>query len=393
MDPAADVVVIGAGPAGLAAAARLTGAGIATVVLERSAVGASWRARHDRLRLNSLRWLSRLPGLAMPRSAGRWVPRDDLVRYLERYADRAGITVRTGVSAERVDHDDGGCWVVRTSAGDVRARQVVVATGNEKQPVLPAWPGQQTFAGRLLHARDYGRAESYDGEDVLVVGPGISGTEVAGDLAARGTGRVWLSVRTPPTLVARELGHVPLQPIAVGGRYLPAAVQDRILRLVSRATVGDLRSLGLPDPDEGGYSHFRRTGVGPSIDLGFAAQLRAGRVQLVAPISRIEGSEVVLADGRRLSPATVIAATGYRPDLGPLVGHLGVLDARGRPCAVGGRAAAPGLRFMGFSPQLTGDLREFRLQSRSLLRAVRRELAATDSRASAPSRLRAARPR
>ena len=89
------MVVIGAGPAGLASAAELRRRGVPVIVLERAeAVAASWRGRYDRLRLNSSRWLSTLPGMRWPRGTGVFPGRDDVVRYLEAYAERGGVEVR-----------------------------------------------------------------------------------------------------------------------------------------------------------------------------------------------------------------------------------------------------------------------------------------------------------
>ena len=103
---AEDSVVVGGGPAGLAAAAQLQRRGFQPIVLERSpGVGASWRTRYDTLRLNTVRWMSGLPGTPIPRSAGRWPSRADFVRYLERYAER--LDVRTGIAVARVErHED-----------------------------------------------------------------------------------------------------------------------------------------------------------------------------------------------------------------------------------------------------------------------------------------------
>ena len=101
--------VVGGGPAGLAAAAVLKGHGISAAVLERTdAVASSWRSHYDRLRLHTIRSLSGLPGFAIPRAYGRWVARDDLVRYLERYTEHHGLDVRTGTEVERVDHANDG---------------------------------------------------------------------------------------------------------------------------------------------------------------------------------------------------------------------------------------------------------------------------------------------
>ncbi len=130
-------LVIGAGPAGLAAAAELGRAGIPAVVLERSdAIGAAWRGRYDRLRLNTSRLTSSLPGLRYPRGTSLFPTRDEFVRYLDDYAERNALDVRLGTRVERLDPDGGG-WLVRTSAGELHAAQVIVATGYEHTPRVP----------------------------------------------------------------------------------------------------------------------------------------------------------------------------------------------------------------------------------------------------------------
>src|SRR3954451_5909710 len=113
----ADVTVLGAGAAGLAVAARLKAGGVDCVVLERGpGVATSWRGRYDRLRLHTTRRLSGLPGLPIPREYGRWVRRDDLVRYLEAYAEHFGIEVRTGVTVEGVKTGADG-WSLQLADG------------------------------------------------------------------------------------------------------------------------------------------------------------------------------------------------------------------------------------------------------------------------------------
>src|SRR5688500_17513899 len=137
-----EITVVGGGPAGLAAAAELRRRGLDPVVLERSpAVGASWRVRYDGLRLNTVRWMSGLPGTPIPRAAGRWPARGDFVRYLEDYAARKRLDVRTGVAVERIERDADG-YRLLSSAGEMRTRFCVVATGYDHEPVLPEWPGR-----------------------------------------------------------------------------------------------------------------------------------------------------------------------------------------------------------------------------------------------------------
>jgi putative flavoprotein involved in K+ transport len=371
-----EVLVVGAGPAGLATAACLRRRGIDPLVVDSGgAVGDSWRGRYDRLHLHTPRIQSGLPGRRIPRAAGRWVSRDDYARYLEDYAAQAGVRPRFGVRVARLDRDAVG-WLATADRGPLRARQVVVATGYNGEPLMPAWPGADTFAGELRHAGGYTNAEPYRGRRVLVVGAGNTGAEIAADLAESGAAQVWLSVRTPPNVIPRSLGPVPTTLLGISLDFSPALLADPVNRLLQRRFVGDLTPTGLPVSRQGVVAQARATGTTPTIDVGLVAALRAGLVHPVAAVVRFDGAEVVLADGSRLAPDAVVAATGYSRGLAPVVGHLGVLDDRGRPL-VRGRATVPGvpaLRFVGISNPLKGLLFQIGLDARAAARAVTREL-------------------
>jgi cation diffusion facilitator CzcD-associated flavoprotein CzcO len=372
----ADVLVVGAGPAGLAVAACLRGRGIDVLVVDRgAAVGDSWRRRYDRLHLHTPRVQSALPGLRIPRRYGRWVAKDDVAAYLARYADHHGIAPRFGTEVQRLERDGDG-WTAHTDRGPLGARQVVVATGYNQAPVAPDWPGQESFGGDLIHASAYANPEKYRDRDVLVVGAGNTGAEIAADLAEGGAARVWVAVRTPPNVVPRQLGPIPTTLLAISMDFSPARLADPLNRALQRVFVGDLTRYGLPAPREGVVSQMRATGVTPTIDVGLIAELRAGRVTPVAALTRFDGDEAVLADGTRLAPDAVIAATGYTTGLAPMVGHLGVLDDRGRPLDHGARTHVPGLRFVGLTNPLKGLLFQINLDARATARAIAGELRA-----------------
>jgi cation diffusion facilitator CzcD-associated flavoprotein CzcO len=342
-------VVVGAGPAGLAAAAELGRRGISALVLEQAnAVGASWRARYERLRLNSSRPFSKLPGARFPRGTGMFPSRDEMVGYLEDYVARNRIQVRLGTRLERIDRDGDG-WLLTTSTGEVRAGQVIVASGYAHSPFVPEWPGRERFRGRLLHSADYRNPDPFRGLDVLVVGPGCSGMEIAYELAENGAARVRLAVRTPPNMLVRA----PIGPLfATALSKLPPRWADRFMTFVRSKEIGDLTDYGLPVPEEGIFARLRRLGVAPAIvDEEVVEAIKARRFEIVAGVESLDESGVTLADGDRLEPDAVITATGYRTGLAPLVGHLGVLDDRGVPRALEGRTAAPGLRFVGYVPR------------------------------------------
>ncbi|WP_406138986.1 flavin-containing monooxygenase [Streptomyces sp. NBC_01089] len=370
------VYVIGAGPGGLAAAAVLRGRGVRAVILEKSNdVGASWRRHYDRLHLHTTRRLSALPGLPMPRSFGRWVSRDNVVRYLEKYADYHSLEIVTGVEVTRIARADGPRWLLHATGGrELTGSAVVVATGDNHTPRLPDWPGAETFRGDLVHAGEYRNAAPYAGRDVLVVGAGNTGAEIAVDLVEGGAGRVRLAVRTVPHIVRRSTAGWPAQRTGILVRRLPARLVDRAAETLCRLSVPDLSAQGLPRPGTGLYTRVREGAI-PVQDVGLIDAVRTARVEPVAAVDSFDDGKVVLADGTRTAPDAVIAATGYRRDLEPLVGHLDVLDGRGRPVVHGGRspAQAPGLYFTGFTNPISGMFRELAIDARKIAAAVLRQ--------------------
>ena len=343
------VIVVGGGPSGLATAAELGRRRIPAVVLERGdRVGAAWETRYDRLRLNSSRWFSQLPGARHARGVGVFPSREEMGRYLDRYAERYELDVRLATAVERIDREGDG-WTVRTAGADFETGHVVVATGYARTGRIPDWPGRERFGGELLHVADYRNPSPFRERDVLVVGAGCSGMEIAYDLATGGAARVRLAIRTPPNILVRN----PVGPFfARALAKLPPKRADAIAWAIRRRELGDLADVGLPIPEEGVFSRLRRLSVAPAIvDKAWITAIRDGHVEVVAGVDALDDSGVLLADGTRIEPDAVVAATGYARALEPVVGHLGVLDDNGTPRVHRGEPVAPGLRFVGFAPR------------------------------------------
>src|SRR5688500_10531858 len=202
-----DVLVLGAGQAGLATGHALRDTGLRHLLLEASgAVGGAWPHYYDSLALFSPARFGSLPGLPMSGDPGRYPTRDEAVAYLRSYADHFAVPVRTRAPVAQVtsrgDHD----FEVRLTDGEaLTARAVVAATGGFTNPHLPRIPGQGAYGGRLLHGAAYRNPTGFDQQRIVVVGAGNSAVQVAHELAA--VADVTLATRGPiPLRKQRPLG-------------------------------------------------------------------------------------------------------------------------------------------------------------------------------------------
>jgi indole-3-pyruvate monooxygenase len=369
-----DVLVIGAGPAGLAVAACLRRQDVPYTLVERAdSVAASWKRHYDRLHLHTVKRFSQLPFTPWPEGTPRYPSRADVVLYLEHYAREHHIAPRTGTDVQHVARRDDG-FTVRTSAGVMTPRVVVVATGDNGEATRPEFPGLATFAGSVVLARDYRNPGPYAGRRTLVVGCGNSGGEIALDLAEHGVD-VAMVVRGPVHVVPRELFGRASQETSVLLSRLPVGVRDAIVAPILRLAVGDLSPWGIVRPAVGPGRMIERDGRIPMLDIGTIAHVRAGRIRVVPGVQEVQPHGVRFVDGSTRAVDAIILATGYRPALDRFIEGFGsIADARGRPHRFGEETAIPGLFFVGFRNTPTGALREIALEAPRVATAISRLL-------------------
>ena len=368
-------VVIGGGLNGLAAAYALKKRGITPVILDAAdKPAAAWRKRHDQLRLNTHRLISHLPGKRISRRLGAFPSRDDMVAYLEAYERFLDVPVHRGVRIARIDRK-AGAWHLTASDRLWQARNVIIATGNERVPMVPRWPGRQGFTGELLHAADLGPIERYRNRSVLVVGAGNSGTDVLNHLVGIETEKIWVSVRNGPVVLPTRLMGIPLQLLSPLMMPLSPRITDVLMAAAERLAFGDLKKYQLPKHPDGVATRLIREGVAPAFDNGFVAALKAGRISVLPQIESFHGGTVRLADGQTVRPDVVICATGYSPGLEKMVGHLDVLDSKGKPIFNGPEAHPDfeGLWFMGMAPRLPGVFYAARGEARRLAALIKKK--------------------
>jgi putative flavoprotein involved in K+ transport len=297
----ADVVIIGGGQSGLAAAYAAQRAGLRSVVLEAGAepVG-SWPHYYDSLTLFSPARFSALPGRPFSGDGERYPTRDEVVAYLRTYAAGLDTDIRCGQRVDTVEHSENGRVIARTATGlEVEAEMAVAATGGFRRPHRPALAGLERFTGAVLHSSQYRAPKAFAGRRVVVVGAGNSAVQIAADLAQ--VARVSLATRAP----------LRFQPQRLLGRDLHWWLNRSGL---DSASIGRWLDRGTSVIDDGRYR----------------AALRSGNPDPRPMFTELDGDGVRWSDGTRERVDAVILATGYRPGLDYLAA-VGALDDDGRP--------------------------------------------------------------
>jgi len=345
-----DVLVVGAGQAGLGVAQRLgRSPGPRVLVVDALPVGQGWRDRWDSLVLFTPRRFSTLPGLRFPAGPTRSPTRLEMADYLQAYATRFDLPVRAGVRVERLTRGPSG-FCAQTSAGDVRAQQVVLATGPFRRPLVPDAAGDLDPSVHQRHSSAYRRPGDVPPGEVLVVGGGNSAAQLAAELAA--THRVTVASDGPLWFLPEDVLGVSTYWWFLLTGVLNARSDARVSRYVRQR--GDAI-------------------VGRQLQ----GLVRQGRVRLLPHrVVAGRGRTVELADGTVLPVSSVLWCTGSRPDTG-WVDVAGALDAAGAPVHDRGASPVPGLHWVGLPWQtrlnssiIDGVDRDARLTARRVLTAL-----------------------
>ena len=319
-----ETIVIGGGQAGLTAGYYLTRRGRTCLILDANErIGDAWRKRWDSLRLFTPALFSRLPGLPLPVPARSFPTKDEMADYLESYAERFELSVRNGVTVDRLVKA-GGRFVVSAGESRFEAEHVIVATGAHRIPKVPAFASELDPRIVQLHSREYLNPSQLQDGDVLLVGAGNSGAELSVELA-RGRHCV---------LAGPKVGEIPVR-----HGTLPGRLGFRVFRFLGHRVVKTDNPIG------------RKLGAklgdkpDPLIRTRSKEILAAG-VERVGRVVGVDGGRPVLEDGRVLDVANVVWCTGFGTDFGWI--DLPIFDEAGDPRHVRGVVESePGLYFLG----------------------------------------------
>ena len=334
-----DVLVIGAGQAGLSIAARLGQSGIDTLVVDRhQRVGDNWRRRYHALTLHNEVHVNHLPYMPFPSTWPVFIPKDKLANWFEAYAEAMELNVWTGTDLAAGEYDEtAGCWsvVLRRDGQErtMRPRHLVFATGVSSIPVMPSLPGLNTFRGAVMHSGAYTHGADWAGQPALVLGTGNSGHDVAQDLHASGAD-VTIIQRSPTYIVSLKeaqsvyaiykegpptedcdlLATATPYPVLVKAYQLSTAASRRADQPLLDGLAARGFQLDFGEDETGFQMKYLRRGGGYYFNIGCADLIADGSIKLLqySAIERFVEDGVRLADGRLVPARLLVLATGYK---------------------------------------------------------------------------------
>lgn len=323
---ALDVLVIGAGQAGLAVGYYLRDAGVRFELVDRNErVGDSWRQRFDSLTLFTPRSFSHLPGLDLDGDQDGYATRDELAAYLERYRAEFDIPVRLGTAVQRLEGVNGSFVATLTDGSVIEAAVVIVATGAFSVPAVPSTASDLSSDVTQFTPLTYRNPSSVRARRVLVVGDGATGRQIALELAS--THDVLLATGKKRSLVPNRI---------LGRSIFWWLDRLGLLRVRADSRVG---------------RRLRARDALPRRDLS-NAHLEAAGIQIATRVVSIDGTRVAFSDGESRDIRAIVWATGYRDD----TSWMRIVDAIGPTAAfveADGRSPVPNLFFVGRPWQMT----------------------------------------
>ncbi|MEU6663398.1 NAD(P)-binding domain-containing protein [Streptomyces sp. NPDC046821] len=322
-----DVVVIGAGQAGLSSAYHLRRSGFEPdrdfVVLDHSPhPGGAWQFRWPSLTYGKVHGMHSLPGMELTDADPSRPSSKVIAEYFTSYEETFDLRVRRPVDVRAVREGDGGRLLVETSAGVWSARALINATGTWDRPFWPRYPGQETFLGRQLHTAIYPGPETFRGQRVIVVGGGASGTQHLMEIAPYAAETTWVT-RRPPVYNEGPFDEI-------RGRAAVALVDERVRAGLPPQSVVSVTGLPLNDA----IRKARADGVLDRLPM----------------FDRITPTGVEWDDGRRVDADIILWATGFRP----AIDHLAPLKLRGPGGGIQAEdtrvVADPRIHLVGYGP-------------------------------------------
>ncbi|MCC0057337.1 MAG: NAD(P)/FAD-dependent oxidoreductase [Rhodobiaceae bacterium] len=404
-----EVIIVGAGQAGLTIAARLGRLGVDALVIERlPRVGDVWRQRYESLTLHNEVMANHLPYMPFPENWPLWLTKDHMAIWLEAYAEflEANVWTSTELAGARYDETTSQWTVELVRDGKprtVHCRHIVIATGaSGGLPHIPKLPGIDAFKGSVTHSSDFKNGADFKGRKVIVVGTGNSGHDIAQDLFVKGAEKVWMLQRSPCCVVSLEptaamvykiYGEgMPTEDVDLITASVPYPVMEDTYRWITEkgAKLDEEMLEGLAKA--GFRTYFGSDGTGFQmkfmrgegnyyIDVGNVELIVNGSVGVI----QYDDAEGFVAEGLKMKDGSVIAcddvilATGFKnmqetvrkmlgSEIADSVGPLWGFDENYQMRNMWRRTAQPGLWFTG------GSLLDSRLYSRFLAIELRAEL-------------------
>ena len=351
------ILIVGAGPAGLAVAGQLRHRNIDFEIIEKSQrVANAWHEHYDRLHLHTVKELSHLPHLPFPKHYPRYVPKQMLVDYLEDYAEQFKIKPHFGTAASAIKKENGKWRIETSNEQEFLAEKVVIASGVNRVPYQPRFSGEEQFQGTIMHSKAYKNTAPFKGKKVLVVGMGNTGAEIALDFCENGM-ESFISIRGPVNMIPRDVFGRPTQLTALMLNKLPEGLNDAIGIFLRKLTVGDLSKYGIETPEMPPAKQLRILGKTPVVDIGTLKQIKAGKIKVLPEIDHFTETGVVLKNGENHPFDAVILATGYHAKVQDfLEDGEEILDQFEVPNCLIAQGKFKGLYFIGFDNYTVGGI-------------------------------------